>query len=115
MAVDDIKSVQDNAVLQRLAMQVFLIFEIAFCVRLKNSLQEIRTSHVQISYFIIQVNLNLDVEKLLPDFIRRRIIIRKESVRPNEKRNPILKFLLDDTTLKRIASAVVVEGNEVLQ
>ena len=32
---------------------------------------------------------------------------------PNEKRNPILKFFLDDTTLKRIASAVVADGNEV--
>ena len=50
---------------------------------------------------------------MLPDFIRRRFIIRKESVRPNEKRNPILKFFLDDTTLKRIASAVVADGNEV--
>ena len=33
---------------------------------------------------------------------------------PNEKRNPILKFFLDDTTLKRIARAVVADGNEVL-
>ena len=78
-------------------------------------IQTSNIEYVEISYFIIQVNLNLDVEKLLPDFIRRRIIIRKESVRPNEKRNPILKFLLDDTTLKRIASAVVVEGNEVFE
>ena len=57
--------------------------------------------------------MNLDVEKMLPDFIRRKFIIRKESVRPNEKRNAILKFFLDDTTLKRIASAVVADGNEV--
>ena len=58
--------------------------------------------------------MNLDVEKILPDFIRRRFIIRKESVRPNEKRNAILKFLKDDTTLKRIANAIVADGNEVI-
>ena len=60
------------------------------------------------------MNLNLDVEKMLPDFIRRRFIIRKESVRPNEKRNAILKFFLDDTTLKRIATAIIADGNEVV-
>ena len=58
--------------------------------------------------------MNLDVEKMLPDFIRRRFIIKKESLRPNQKRNTILKFFLDDTTLKRISNAVVADGNEVL-
>ena len=57
--------------------------------------------------------MNLDVEKMLPDFIRRRFIIKKESLRPNQKRNTILKFFLDDTTLKRISNAVVADGNEV--
>ena len=57
--------------------------------------------------------MNLDVEKMLPDFIRRRFIIKKESLKPNEKRNTISKFFLDDTTLKRISNAVVADGNEV--
>ena len=41
LAVDDIKAVQNSAVLQRLAMQV---------------------------------NLNLEVEKMLPDFVKRRVV-----------------------------------------
>ena len=43
LAVDDIKAVQDNAVLSRLAMQV---------------------------------SLNLDVEKVLPDFLKRKLAVR---------------------------------------
>ena len=79
MAVDDIKVVQENAVLSRLAMQV---------------------------------SLNLDVEKVLPDFLKRRFFIREESVYPNKSRNIFSKFLKDDSTLQRISKAVVAGGNE---
>lgn len=80
LAVDDIKAVQDGAVLQRLAMQV---------------------------------SLNLDVEKLLPDFIRRRMVIRQETVYPNVKKNILAKIFYDDNTLRRIARTVAEEENEV--
>eukprot|EP00094_Tigriopus_californicus_P006606 TCALIF_06362-PA protein Name:"Similar to trpa-1 Transient receptor potential cation channel subfamily A member 1 homolog (Caenorhabditis elegans)" AED:0.12 eAED:0.12 QI:8/0.6/0.31/0.93/1/1/16/267/1355 len=79
LAVDDIKAVQDNAVLQRLAMQV---------------------------------TLNLDVEKILPEFIRRRFIVRQEVVLPNQNKSIFAKIFHDDNTLKRIAFTVVAKGNE---
>ena len=80
LAVDDIKAVQDSAVLQRLAMQV---------------------------------TLNLDVEKMLPDILRRKVIKRSETVFPNQKKNIFSKIFQDDNTLKRIARSVVEKGNEV--
>ena len=80
LAVDDIKAVQDSAVLQRLAMQV---------------------------------TLNLDVEKMLPDFLRRKVIKRSETVFPNQKKNILAMIFQDDNTLKRIAKAVVEKGHEV--
>ncbi len=81
LAVDNIKDVQDNAVLQRLAMQV---------------------------------ELNLDVEKMLPGFIRRKFTIRRETVHPNGGGGIVSKMLNDDTTLRRISLAVIEHGSEVV-
>ena len=50
---------------------------------------------------------------MLPDFFARRFIVRKESVRPNQARNWLINFFSDDTTLKRIAAAVITDGHEV--
>ena len=77
LAVDDIKTVQDNAVLSRLAMQV---------------------------------TLNLDVERMLPDCIRRRFIVKQQTVYPNEKRGMVTKILREENTLNRITKGVVDDG-----
>ena len=53
LAVDDIKAVQDQAILKRLAMQVELV---------------------------------LDVERLLPNFLLRRLTKQKESIKHKQKR-----------------------------
>jgi len=53
LAVDDIKAVQDQAILKRLAMQVELV---------------------------------LDVERLLPNFLLRRLTKQKEVIRHKQKR-----------------------------
>ena len=65
LAVDDIKAVQNSAVLQRLAMQV---------------------------------NLNLEVEKMLPDFVKRRVLVKQETLFPNKKKSIFSKVLNDDNT-----------------
>ena len=65
LAVDDIKAVQNSAVLQRLAMQV---------------------------------TLNLEVEKMLPDFMRRRVLVKQETLFPNKKKSIFSKVLNDDNT-----------------
>ncbi|CAC5420395.1 TRPA1 [Mytilus coruscus] len=60
LAVDDIKAVQEQAALKRMAMQV---------------------------------ELALDVERLVPEFIRRRFVIQKQKIRPNERTlNPLKKL-----------------------
>ena len=78
LAVDDIKTVQDNAVLSRLAMQVTLI---------------------------------LDVERILPDCIRRRFIVKQQTIYPNEKRGIVTNILAEGNTLTRITKGVVQEYN----
>ncbi|KAJ8315242.1 hypothetical protein KUTeg_007392 [Tegillarca granosa] len=61
LAVDDIKLVQDQAALKRMAMQV---------------------------------ELALDVERVVPEIIRRRFVRKCETVRPNEgSRNPFKKLV----------------------
>ena len=65
LAVDDIKAVQNSAVLQRLAMQV---------------------------------TLNLEVEKMLPDFMKRRVLVKQETLFPNKKKSIFSKVLNDDNT-----------------
>ena len=76
--MDDIKTVQDNAVLSRLAMQVTLI---------------------------------LDVERILPDCIRRRFIVKQQTIYPNEKRGIVTNILAEGNTLTRITKGVVQEYN----
>lgn len=61
----------------------------------------------------IQVSLNLDVEKMLPDLISRKFIQRQETVFPNKKKNICSKVFQDDNTLKRIGKAVIEKGYEV--
>ena len=76
LAVDDIKTVQDNAELSRLAMQV---------------------------------GMALDVEKLLPDFIRRRFIVKKLSVYPRKKIGLLSILIGDANSLGKITKGVVAD------
>ena len=77
LAVDDIKTVQDNAVLSRLAMQV---------------------------------TLNLDVERMLPDFIRRRFIVKKQTLYPNVRRSCFSGMLrAGDDDISEIAKGVLAD------
>ena len=80
MAVDNIRGVQENAVLERLAMQV---------------------------------NLVLDVEKLMPDFLRRKFMVQQETVLPNKRLGVLSSILNDNGTLNRISLSVVENGNQV--
>jgi transient receptor potential cation channel subfamily A protein 1 len=80
--VDDIKGVQDNAHLQRLAMQV---------------------------------QLNMDVEKRLPEWMRRKLMVKGEKVFPNKnkRKNIAMKILYDDFTLQKITRNFVNKKSEV--
>ncbi|XP_035826279.1 transient receptor potential cation channel subfamily A member 1 homolog [Aplysia californica] len=61
LAVDDIKAVQEQAALKRMAMQV---------------------------------ELALDVERIIPDFIRRKAFTRRSTIRPNRLfSNPVRRLL----------------------
>ncbi len=80
MAVDNIQSVQESAVLERLAMQV---------------------------------TLNLDVEKMLPDVLRRKYIIKSEEVYPNKTKSVLLNVYHDNNTLKRISNEIIAKETDV--
>ena len=58
----------------------------------------------------MQVTLNLDVERMLPDCIRRRFIVKQQTVYPNEKRGMVTKILREENTLNRITKGVVDDG-----
>ncbi|XP_076445109.1 uncharacterized protein LOC143283010 [Babylonia areolata] len=68
LAVDDIKAVQEQAALKRMAMQV---------------------------------ELALDVERVIPDFIRRKAFIRRKTIKPNlySLSNPITRFFISQSGL----------------
>ena len=80
LAVDDIKTVQDNAMLSKLAMQV---------------------------------NLTLDVERMLPDFLKKKFILRQQTVWPNKRFGIWTRFLNDANLLTRITKSVLEGEREV--
>ncbi|XP_078698733.1 transient receptor potential cation channel subfamily A member 1 homolog isoform X2 [Branchiostoma floridae x Branchiostoma belcheri] len=83
LAVDDIKGVQEEAVLERLAMQV---------------------------------DLTLDVEQNLPEFIRKRFVRKQETMKPNAIHTSALKaWLFSDsaTSAQAIAKALNPEKTEI--
>ncbi|KAL8599950.1 hypothetical protein ACOMHN_050252 [Nucella lapillus] len=68
LAVDDIKAVQEQAALKRMAMQV---------------------------------ELALDVERVIPDFIRRKAFVKRKTIKPNlyMLSNPVSRFLFAQSSL----------------
>ena len=56
----------------------------------------------------MQVTLNLDVERMLPDFIRRRFIVKKQTLYPNVRRSCFSGILRDDD-ISEIAKGVLAD------
>ena len=63
----------------------------------------------------MQVNLNLDMERMLPNFIKRRYIIKEDEVYPNATKSALLNtyLLSDNDTLQRIVDSVVAKQTDV--
>ena len=79
--MDDIKAVQEQASLKRLAMTVQLV---------------------------------LDVESMLPDFILRRLTVRTMTVYPNQrKKNFIAKLWRGDFAMKEVADKMMADAEKV--
>ena len=57
----------------------------------------------------MQVGMALDVEKLLPDFIRRRFIVKKLSVYPRKKIGLLSILIGDANSLGKITKGVVAD------
>ena len=57
----------------------------------------------------MQVTLNLDVERMLPDFIRRRFIVKKQTLYPNVRRSCFSGILRDEDDISEIAKAVLAD------
>ncbi|XP_043192938.1 transient receptor potential cation channel subfamily A member 1 homolog isoform X2 [Amphibalanus amphitrite] len=81
LAVDDIKAVQEQASLKRLAMTVQLV---------------------------------LDVESILPDFILRKLTVRTMTIYPNQrKKNFIAKLWRGDFAMKEVAEKMMADAEKV--
>ena len=81
LAVDDIKAVQEQASLKRLAMTVQLV---------------------------------LDVESMLPDFVLRRLTVRTMTIYPNQrKKNFIAKLWRGDFAMKEVAEKLMANEEKV--
>jgi len=81
LAVDDIKAVQDQASLKRLAMTVQLV---------------------------------LDVEAVVPDFILRKLTLRSLTVYPNRRaKNFISKLLRGDFAMKQVSEKMIQDAEKV--
>ena len=81
LAVDDIKAVQEQASLKRLAMTVQLV---------------------------------LDVESMLPDFVLRRLTVRTMTIYPNQrKKNFIAKLWRGDFAMKEVAEKMMANEEKV--
>ena len=62
----------------------------------------------------MQVNLNLDMERMLPNYIKRRYIIKEEEVFPNAPKSVLNTYMLSDNdTLQRIVDEVVAKQTDV--
>ena len=58
----------------------------------------------------MQVTLNLDVERMLPDFIRRRFIVKKQTLYPNVRRSCFSGLLrAGDDDISEIAKGVLAD------
>ena len=79
LAVDDIKGIQDAAVLKRLALQVHHSVIVMVCMYMY-------------MYTYFQVELALSVEELLPIGLRRYFITEEFTVVPNRKLNFLEKI-----------------------
>ena len=60
------------------------------------------------------VTLSLDVEMLLPEFIRRKIVIRRQTLFPNRMRSIFSKVYQDGHTMQSIKAAVVAMANKTV-
>ena len=63
-------------------------------------------------WFPTQVELTLNVEKLLPECLRRRWVVRGQTLTPNAISNPLLGFFKDERFTGIIAKRVILQESE---
>ncbi|RDD37563.1 Transient receptor potential cation channel subfamily A member 1-like protein [Trichoplax sp. H2] len=88
LAVDDIKEVQQQAVLKRLAMQVIALVLIALLNCIKSEFARMSNSQRH----VVQVSLVLDVEQFMPNWIREKFSIKEQVFYPNNGNKLLRKF-----------------------
>ena len=60
-----------------------------------------------ISILSCQVELTLNVEKLLPECLRKKWMIKTETLEPNKRSNILTRLLINENTMRSIARRVV--------
>ena len=61
------------------------------------------------SKYFLKVELILNVERFLPDFIREKWIVKTEKIFPNQRTNIFSLFLFNTVTYKNIVEKVQLE------
>ena len=55
--------------------------------------------------------MTLNVEKLLPECLRRRWVVRGQTLTPNATTNPLVGFFKDERFMRVIANRVILKDN----
>ena len=61
----------------------------------------------RILHDLLQVELTLHIEKLLPGFLRERWSIVEETLEPNKRSHYVVGLLTNESTMRNIADRVV--------
>ena len=103
------------------SLSLFFIFVIVMTIIVMNLLVGLAVDDIKavqdtanLKRLAMLVTLSLDVEMLLPEFIRRKIIIRRQTLFPNTMGSIFEKVYKDGHTMQSIKEAVVAMANETV-
>ena len=122
--MDDIKTVQDNAVLSRLAMQVTLILDVERilpdCIRRRfgilyglmlKKVKYPKTWQRRIINLLHYLHYTLGCWDYKIIYLLCRFIVKEQTIYPNQKRGIVYNILAEGNNLTRITKGVVQEYN----
>ena len=103
------------------SLSLFFVFVIVMTIIVMNLLVGLAVDDIKavqdtanLKRLAMLVTLSLDVEMLLPELIRRKIIIRRQTLFPNTMGSIFEKVYKDGHTMQSIKEAVVAMANETV-
>ena len=103
------------------SLSLFFVFVIVMTIIVMNLLVGLAVDDIKavqdtanLKRLAMLVTLSLDVEMLLPEFIRRKIVLRRQTLFPNTMGSIFEKVYKDGHTMQSIKDAVVAMANETV-